>query len=109
MKNLLPIGSVVRLKEGMKYLMLIGILQEDEEGNSYDYIACVFPEGYIDEETFFLFNHEDIEEVEFLGCVNAQTQSFFETLRQQGLLEDMHNDVTNESDNATSENNIFKP
>ena len=88
MKSLLPIGSVVRLKEGTKYLMLIGILQEDEESNAYDYIACPFPEGYIDEETFFLFNHEDIEEVEFIGCINAQTQMYMEELKQQGYLGD---------------------
>jgi hypothetical protein len=86
MKKLLPIGSVVRLKEGKKYLMLIGILQRDDEGNEYDYIACVFPEGYIDEDTFFLFNHEDIEEVEFIGCVNVQTQLYMEELKKQGLL-----------------------
>lgn len=88
MKNLLPIGSVVRVVEGTKYLMIIGILQEDDEGNRYDYISCVFPEGYIDAETFFLFNHEDIAEVEFVGCINAETQVYVEDLKEQGLLDD---------------------
>lgn len=88
MKNLLPIGSVVRVEGGTKYLMIIGILQEDDEGNRYDYISCIFPEGYIDAETFFLFNHGDIADVEFVGCINAETQVYVEDLKEQGLLDD---------------------
>ena len=85
MKNLLPLGSVVRLKEGEKYLMIIGLLQVNEDGGEFDYISCAFPEGYVDQETFFLFNHEDIEEVEFIGCVNAQSQAFYELLKKEFL------------------------
>lgn len=88
MKNLLPIGSVVRLEDGEKYLMIIGILQEDDEGDQYDYIACLFPEGYLDADTFFLFNHNAIVEVEFLGCVNAEVQLYMEELHQAGALDD---------------------
>lgn len=88
MKNLLPIGSVVRLKEGEKYLIIIGWLQMDDDGRNFDYIACAFPEGYVNNETFFLFNHEDIVEVEFVGCVNAQSQAFFELIKKEGYLDD---------------------
>lgn len=88
MKNLLPIGSIVRLAEGEKYLMIIGWLQRDSDGRDFDYIACPFPEGYLDQETFFLFNHEDIVEVEFVGCVNAMTQAFYEIIKKEGYLEE---------------------
>ena len=64
MKDLLPIGSVVRLKEATKSLMIIGTMQVDAEGKRYDYISCIFPEGYIDSDTFFTFQHEDIETVD---------------------------------------------
>ncbi len=86
MKKLLPIGSVVSLKGATKSVMIIGILQGDEEGNRFDYISCLYPEGYIDQETFFLFNHDDIEQVEFLGCINAEMQVYMERLKQQGAL-----------------------
>ncbi len=88
MKQLLPIGSVVRLEEGTELIMIVGILQQDDEGNRYDYIAVLFPEGYVDEETFFLFNHQDIAEVEFVGCVNSRVQVYMEELKKEGYLDD---------------------
>lgn len=84
MKELLPIGSVVLLKEATKSLMIVGTTQRDEEGNKYDYISVVFPEGYIDSETFFLFNHEDVVEVKFVGCINAESQTYTHLLRTLG-------------------------
>ena len=83
MKQLLPIGSVVLLQEATKSLMIIGTMQVDEDGNKYDYIACVFPEGYLDEETFFMFNHEDIETVQFIGYINAESQAYIQLLKNQ--------------------------
>ena len=85
MTNLLPIGSVVRLKEATKSLMIIGTEQIDEDGQKYDYISCVYPEGYIDSETFFLFAHEDIEEVNFVGYINAESQSYTQLLKNQEM------------------------
>ena len=83
MKDLLPIGSVVRLKEATKSLMIIGTMQVDAEGKRYDYISCIFPEGYIDSDTFFTFQHEDIETVDFVGCINAESQAYFQILKNQ--------------------------
>lgn len=74
--NLLPIGSVVKLEEAEKALLIIGIAIEREEGDSFDYMGVPYPEGYIDSETMFLFNHKDIEKVEFLGYINAEAQAF---------------------------------
>ena len=95
MKNLLPIGSVVRLKEATKSLIIIGTQQIDEDGQEYDYISCIFPEGYIDSETFFLFSHEDIEEVNFVGYINAESQSYIQLLKNQ----EMKNKYGLENDN----------
>lgn len=45
MKDLLPIGSVVTLKEGKKKLMIIGRIQENEKTKKlYDYAGCQWPE-----------------------------------------------------------------
>lgn len=79
--NLLPIGSVVTLKGGTKKLSIMGILV----GNgsvSYDYVAVPSPEGFIDEEHTYLFNHEDIGKVEYLGYMNAEYQLFRGTLAE---------------------------
>lgn len=81
MKDLLPIGSVVLLKEAKKSLMIIGTTQIDDSGVKYDYISCVFPEGYINSELFFLFNNEDIEDVKFIGYVNAESQALAQAMR----------------------------
>ena len=67
MDNLLPIGSVVRLHEGKTSLMIIGIHQATDDGQVFDYISCLYPDGFISEDAFFLFNNDDIEEVRFEG------------------------------------------
>ena len=87
MKNLLPLGSVVLVEEATKSLLIIGTTQIDEEDNTYDYIAVPFPEGYIDSETFLLFNHEDIAEVQYIGYVNIESQMFNKALEEAELME----------------------
>lgn len=75
--NLLPIGSVVLLKEANKRLMICGIMQKQENDEKiYDYIGCLYPEGYIDSETMYLFDHQDIERVDFAGFADAEFQIF---------------------------------
>ena len=91
MKDLLPIGSVVLLKEAEKSLMIVGILQKDETDRVFDYIAVLFPEGYLDAETFFLFNHEDIADVRFVGCINAESQTYTQLLKKQEFNENSAN------------------
>ena len=83
MKEYFPIGTVVRLKEATKSLMIVGTMQADNEGNEYDYIACMFPEGYINAELFFLFNMEDIDRVLFVGCINAESQAYIQLLKDK--------------------------
>lgn len=80
MKNLLPIGTVVTLKEGVKSLMIIGIMQTDENEKVYDYIAVLYPEGFLNAETFFLFNNEDIVEVKFNGYIDAEYKEHMKLL-----------------------------
>lgn len=87
MKDLIPIGSVVLVKDATKSLLVIGTMQIDEDDNLYDYIACPFPEGYIDDETFFLFNQEDIETVQFIGYVNTDSQIYKKALEEAELME----------------------
>ena len=53
-EKLLPIGIVVKLKNGQKRLMITGFLQmeQDENGqkNIWDYSGCLYPEGMLTSE-----------------------------------------------------------
>ena len=77
MKDLLPIGSVVLLKDATKKLMIIGILQvKPDEEKIYDYLAVPFPEGYLGKDSNFLFSHEDVQDVIYRGYENPQQKDF---------------------------------
>ena len=77
MKQFLPIGSVVLLEGGDKRLMIYGIMQVNSNDNKqYDYIGCIYPEGYIGTEHNYLFNNEDIQKTEFIGFVDGEQQAF---------------------------------
>ncbi|MDR1913155.1 MAG: DUF4176 domain-containing protein [Clostridiales bacterium] len=77
-EHLLPIGSVVLLKRGVKKLMIIGIKQinQDEDGKEYDYIGVLYPEGFLGREANYLFNHDDINTVVFTGFNNTERSDF---------------------------------
>lgn len=80
--DLLPIGSVVLLKDGEKRLMINGIMQTDAggSGKDYDYMGVLYPEGHIGEGFQYLFNHEDINEIIFRGFEDAERYEFLERL-----------------------------
>ena len=60
-KELLPIGSVVLLKGGIKKIMVTGIkpVSKDDDGTEqeYDYIGVIYPEGRSEEHTSELQSH----------------------------------------------------
>ena len=82
MKNLLPLGSIVLLENGIKKIMVFGRLQMNEvNGEIYDYAGCLYPEGLLKNENIFLFNDEDINTLVFKGFENeeeAEIQLLFE-------------------------------
>ena len=63
-KELLPIGSVVLLKGGIKKIMVTGIkpVSKDDDGTEqeYDYIGVIYPEGYL------FRGYENPKRVEFI-------------------------------------------
>lgn len=79
MKEYLPIGSVVILKNGVKRVMIYGRRQKAVENNKeYDYLSCLYPEGNIDENFMFLFNNEDIAEVFFKGYEDQESREYMQ-------------------------------
>lgn len=83
MKKYLPIGSVVLLNNGTKRVMIYGRKQlAADNGEEYDYVACLFPEGNISEEFTFLFNHDNIKEVVFTGLSDEEEENFQKLLNE---------------------------
>ena len=81
--QILPIGSIVLLKGGEKRLMVFGVDQVDLETEApYDYSGVLYPEGSLGVESFFLFNHEDINEMHFFGYSDAERQEFVAELER---------------------------
>ena len=71
MKEYLPLGSVLLLKDGEKTIMIYGRKQiHSESSEEYDYVACLYPEGNLNEDFTYLFNHDQIEEVIHTGFSN---------------------------------------
>ncbi len=80
-QELLPIGSVVWLREAKRPLMIFGIKQTDTDTEKeYDYIGVLYPEGNLGAQTHFLFYHADIEKVEFRGYENEARKVFMDQL-----------------------------
>jgi len=73
----LPIGSVVTLNNGDKKLMIFGKRQRDTANDTeFDYVGCPYPEGNIGPKATFLFNHDDIGWIHFLGLSDDGPQSW---------------------------------
>ena len=81
-RELLPIGTIILLKDGEKRLMINGIMQTDVsgDGKEYDYLGILYPEGHIGDEFQYLFNHEDISEIIFRGFEDDERKVFIEKL-----------------------------
>ena len=81
--NLLPIGSVVLLKDASKRIMVCGFCCKaaKDDGKIYDYVGCLYPEGFISSNKNLLFNHEQIGEVINLGYSDEEEKKFKEKLK----------------------------
>jgi len=81
--KLLPLGSIVILKGGEKKLMIYGRYQITVENKTeFDYIACLWPEGNLDVEHTYLFNHSDIDIVVHRGYSADEDIVFLEAIAQ---------------------------
>lgn len=85
-EGLLPIGSVVLLKDSTRKVMIIGVgqylVKEDGVRSLYDYAGCVYPEGYLSADKNFLFNDEQIERVYSMGYMDEESFAFQERAAQ---------------------------
>lgn len=78
-ERFLPIGSIVLLNGGTKELMITGYCitkkQEGKENTDmYDYGACTYPEGIMNSELTYAFNHNQIREILFEGYTTEKSK-----------------------------------
>ncbi len=81
-ERILPIGTVVRLKDATKRIMIIGYCKYKAGDNEkiYDYAGCLYPEGFMSVDTTVLFDHEQIDKIFALGFQNDERFLFEEKL-----------------------------
>lgn len=79
-EGLLPIGTVVLLKNSTKKLMIIGFCQvsADDTDTVWDYAGCVFPEGFLGPDKTYMFNGDQIEKVFAIGYQDEEQMAFKE-------------------------------
>lgn len=94
-KKFLPIGTIVLLKGGKRELMITSYCVvpngdvydktgkvEDIKRNLYDYGACLYPEGMIVSDQTFVFNHNQIERVCYMGYETEKQKDLSTTLNK---------------------------
>ena len=67
MNNMLPVGSVIKIKESKDKLIIIGRLKIN---NDYDYICVKYPYGFVDIEDFVYIKTKDVVSIIHLGDIN---------------------------------------
>ena len=83
-EGLLPIGSVVILKNTKQKMMICGICQQVEEENGgvlYDYSALLHPYGYVSKDYLYVFNQESIEKVCSIGYIDERLIAAYKNVR----------------------------
>jgi len=82
MNIILPIGSVVMLKNGTKPVMIFGYLQKSDAfpDQIADYVGVPYPEGNLGLATQFGFQMTEIAEVLFEGYKTEEFEPWKELL-----------------------------
>lgn len=80
--HLLPIGSVVQLKDSTASVMIAGYLPmgPSRPGYVWDYSGFKFPLGYVHDNEIFCFDQDQIQVVHALGYQDSEQLSFIRTL-----------------------------
>ena len=84
MREVLPLGTIVKLKHGPEKLMIICRLPLFNNMGTigyFDYSACLYPAGQASQQSYF-FNREDIEEVCVEGFRDEEEEKYCEVWKK---------------------------
>ena len=91
-EDYLPIGSIVKIENNIK-LMITGIKIKNFKSNkSYDYIAVLYPEGFMGFQNFLFINHNSIKEVLFRGFEDEDRKKFITNIKDKDKSKDNKNE-----------------
>ena len=78
--SILPIGTIVYLKEGSQKLMILNrgvTIEQTGENDLFDYSAAFQPMGLKPEQLFY-FNRDDVDKVVYKGYSDEEEERFAE-------------------------------
>ena len=78
--SILPIGTIVYLKEGSQKLMILNrgvTIEQNGESVLFDYSAAFYPMG-LNPEQLFYFNRDDVDKVVYKGYSDEEEERFAE-------------------------------
>ncbi len=83
-EEMLPIGTVVLLNNGIKKSMIIGYKQIDSKNPEkiYDYCGVMYPIGSLGLLSQFMFDAKDILKIVYEGYRNSEFEDFKAQLRE---------------------------
>lgn len=91
----LPVGTVVRLNNGKKPVVIIGYKtsandkkvlvggKEMKTDSTFDYAAVVYPEGLIESSTFLMFNHNNIAQILHMGYETKESKFISDFIKSE--------------------------
>ena len=83
-KDLVPIGTIVATDKTLNLKMIIGYNHENPNNNqSYDYIACKYPNGVGKDYSIYYFNRDDIDRYYSYGYTSDEQKNFIEELQNK--------------------------
>lgn len=67
-KEWLPVGTIVSIRFYKSKFMIVGYLvNEGDTDKVYDYAAVVYPGGFLDNDSFTLFNRDTVKKIHHIG------------------------------------------
>lgn len=81
--DFLPLGSVIKLKGGIRKAIIVsrGLMTiVGDRALYFDYGGALYPEGIVGDQIMY-FNHVDIEEVVFTGYENEENKEMVKQLQ----------------------------
>jgi len=81
----LPVGTVVMLQNGSKRLVITGFcgVGAEDKNKMYDYVGCLYPEGFLSSNQTLLFNHNQIAKIYFVGFIDDEEKAFKAKLKEE--------------------------
>lgn len=83
--ELFPLGTVVKLKNVEKLMMICGYasIKASKPEYIYDYSGFLYPEGYVDMHKVYQFNNEEIEGIIAMGYQDREVIRYTRAIEQK--------------------------